>query len=80
MIEPGKVMGPKEITAVLKQRYPMLMLDRAMLESENRIVGVKNLCINELFFRDISRTIRSCRGYCNWKRCGSWGNWRCMTV
>ncbi|WP_176014891.1 3-hydroxyacyl-ACP dehydratase FabZ [Victivallis sp. Marseille-Q1083] len=51
MIEPGKVMGPKEITAVLKQRYPMLMLDRAMLESENRIVGVKNLCINELFFQ-----------------------------
>ena len=47
----GNILGVKEIRAILPQRYPMLMLDRAVLESENRATAVKNLSMNELFFQ-----------------------------
>jgi beta-hydroxyacyl-ACP dehydratase FabZ len=47
----GKVFGPKEIKKILPYRYPILMLDRVMVESETKLVGLKNLCINELFFQ-----------------------------
>ncbi len=47
----GNILGVKEIRAILPQRYPMLMLDRAVLESENRATAIKNLSMNELFFQ-----------------------------
>ena len=47
----GNILGVKEIRAILPQRYPMLMLDRAVLESETRATAVKNLSMNELFFQ-----------------------------
>lgn len=47
----GKVFGVKEIKAVLPQRYPLLMLDRAEQETDTKWVAVKNLTINELFFQ-----------------------------
>lgn len=47
----GKFFGIREIKAILPQRYPMLMLDRAEQVSETKFVGLKNLTINEKFFQ-----------------------------
>ncbi len=47
----GKIFGIREIKAILPQRYPMLMLDRAEQLSETKFVGLKNLTINENFFQ-----------------------------
>ena len=47
----GKFFGIKEIKAILPQRYPMLMLDRAEQLSDTQYVGLKNLSINENFFQ-----------------------------
>lgn len=47
----GKFFGIREIKAILPQRYPMLMLDRAEQVSETKFVGLKNLTINEHFFQ-----------------------------
>lgn len=47
----GKFFGLKEIKAILPQRYPMLMLDRAEQLSDTQYVGLKNLSINENFFQ-----------------------------
>ena len=44
----GKVLGIREIKAVLPQRNPMLMLDRAEQVDETHWVAVKNLTINEI--------------------------------
>ncbi len=41
----------KEIQDILPYRYPMMMIDRAVIESETRAVGLKNLTFNELFFQ-----------------------------
>ncbi len=47
----GKVLGIREIKAVLPQRNPMLMLDRAEQVDDAHWVGIKNLTINEMFFQ-----------------------------
>lgn len=47
----GKVLSLRDIKAVLPQRYPMLMLDRAEIESDTKATAVKNLSFNELFFQ-----------------------------
>lgn len=44
------VMDVGEITAFLPHRYPMLMVDRIIEITENSIVGIKNVSINEPFF------------------------------
>jgi beta-hydroxyacyl-ACP dehydratase FabZ len=43
----------KEIRALTRQRYPMLMIDRILEinETEKKIVGLKNVTINEPFFQ-----------------------------
>jgi beta-hydroxyacyl-ACP dehydratase FabZ len=42
----------KEITKILPHRYPFLLLDRVTeLEPGKRIVGIKNVTINEPFFQ-----------------------------
>lgn len=46
-----KLLTTKEIQAVLPYRYPMLMLDRAVIESDTKAVALKNLTFNELFFQ-----------------------------
>ncbi len=46
-----KTLGFKEIKAILPERYPMLLLDRAEIVDEKHAVGVKNLTMNELFFQ-----------------------------
>ena len=48
-----KMLGIKEITKILPHRYPFLLVDRIVdLDLENnRIVGLKCLTFNELFFQ-----------------------------
>jgi 3-hydroxyacyl-[acyl-carrier-protein] dehydratase len=41
----------QEITEILPQRYPFLMVDRVIeLEEKKKIVSLKNISINEYFF------------------------------
>ena len=41
-----------EIMEILPHRYPFLLVDRIIeCDDEKRIVGIKNLTINELFFQ-----------------------------
>jgi beta-hydroxyacyl-ACP dehydratase FabZ len=43
--------GPKEIQEVLPHRYPFLLVDRILeMELGKRVVGIKNVTINEPFF------------------------------
>lgn len=45
------MLGPNEIQELLPHRYPFLLVDRIVeLELGRRIVGVKNVTINEGFF------------------------------
>jgi UDP-3-O-[3-hydroxymyristoyl] N-acetylglucosamine deacetylase/3-hydroxyacyl-[acyl-carrier-protein] dehydratase len=46
------VMGIEEIMKVLPHRYPFLLVDRIVeFEEKKRIVGIKNVTINEPFFQ-----------------------------
>ena len=40
----------QEIAALLPHRYPMLMVDRILEYSDDRIVGLKNVTVNEPYF------------------------------
>lgn len=44
------MMDIREIQAALPHRYPMLLVDRVLEVSEDRIVAIKNVTINEPFF------------------------------
>lgn len=43
-------MGIEEIMKVLPHRYPFLLVDRILERSPKRVVGIKNVTINEPFF------------------------------
>ena len=46
------VMEQAEIQSLLPHRYPFLLVDRVQeLDPERRIVGIKNVTINEPFFQ-----------------------------
>ena len=45
------VLGIEEIMKVLPHRYPFLLVDRILEREEQRIVGLKNVTINEPFFQ-----------------------------
>ena len=47
----GKVVDINTIQKILPHRYPFLMVDRIIEISEKRIVGIKNVTINEPFFQ-----------------------------
>ncbi len=47
----SKILSLTEIKQKLPYSYPMLLVDRVMIENENRCVGVKNLTFNESFFQ-----------------------------
>ncbi len=44
-------LSTKEIMNTLPHRYPFLLVDRITEQEESRIVGVKNVSINESFFQ-----------------------------
>jgi len=47
----GKIVDINTIQKILPHRYPFLMVDRIIEISEKRIVGIKNVTINEPFFQ-----------------------------
>ena len=48
----GDVLGIEDIMKVLPHRYPFLFVDRILeMEAGKRIVGIKNVTINEPFFQ-----------------------------
>lgn len=53
------VYGITEIMEMLPHRYPFLLVDSITeLDKDKKIVGIKNVTINEPFFRVISRGIQ----------------------
>lgn len=52
-----------KIMEFLPHRYPFLLVDRILEVGEGRIVGLKNVTINEPFFRDTFPVSRSCPGF-----------------
>ena len=57
MSDPGKAQGNgmlniREIMKLLPHRYPLLLVDRVLeMEPGKRIVGLKNVSVNEQFFQ-----------------------------
>lgn len=47
----GKVLDINVIQKILPHRYPFLFVDRVIELSEKRIVGIKNITIDEPFFQ-----------------------------
>jgi len=47
----GKVLDINTIQKILPHRYPFLLVDRIIEIGENRVVGIKNVTINEPFFQ-----------------------------
>ena len=51
-VSPKMVMGIKQIMEKMPHRYPFLMVDKILeFEAEKRVVGIKNVSINEHFFQ-----------------------------
>jgi len=47
----GKTLDINMIQKILPHRYPFLLVDRIIEITENRVVGIKNVTINEPFFQ-----------------------------
>ena len=47
----GKILDINTIQSILPHRYPFLLVDRVLEVSEKRVVGIKNVTINEPFFQ-----------------------------
>ncbi len=45
------ILSTSNIQSILSNRYPMLLVDRVCVESEERVIGIKNLTFNEEFFQ-----------------------------
>jgi 3-hydroxyacyl-[acyl-carrier-protein] dehydratase len=52
MVEQGELLGAREIQEIIPHRYPFLLVDRIVeLEEGKRVVGIKNVTVNEPFFQ-----------------------------
>jgi UDP-3-O-[3-hydroxymyristoyl] N-acetylglucosamine deacetylase/3-hydroxyacyl-[acyl-carrier-protein] dehydratase len=51
LAQENQVLGIEDIMKVLPHRYPFLLIDRVLEIEERRIVGIKNVTINEPFFQ-----------------------------
>ena len=47
----GKVLDINTIQKILPHRYPFLFVDRIIEVNENKVIGLKNVTINEPFFQ-----------------------------
>ena len=47
----GKVLDINAIQKILPHRYPFLLVDKVLEVSDKRVVGIKNVTINEQFFQ-----------------------------
>ena len=51
LINQGGAMNPTQVMQLLPHRYPFLMVDRVLSMEGNRIVGLKNVSVNEPYFQ-----------------------------
>ncbi len=56
-----------KIKEALPHRYPMLLVDRVLEVSEDEIVALKNVTINEPFFNGHFQTILLCQVFSSWR-------------
>jgi len=47
----GKMLDVNRIQEIIPHRYPFLLVDRILEMSETRVVGLKNVTVNEPFFQ-----------------------------
>ena len=47
----GKVLDINAIQKILPHRYPFLLVDRILEVSDKKVIGIKNVTINEPFFQ-----------------------------
>jgi len=47
----GKVLDINTIQKILPHRYPFLLVDKIIEVTDNKVVGIKNVTINEPFFQ-----------------------------
>ena len=47
----GKILDINVIQSILPHRYPFLLVDRILEVTDKRVVGIKNVTINEPFFQ-----------------------------
>ncbi len=47
----GKVLDINVIQSILPHRYPFLMVDRILEVTDKKVIGIKNVTINEPFFQ-----------------------------
>lgn len=47
----GKALDASQVQKILPHRYPFLFVDRILEVNEKRVVGIKNVTIDEPFFR-----------------------------
>ena len=66
----SSIMEVEDILKILPHRYPFMLVDRIIELSEDgdRIVGLKNLSFNELFFKGIFRITQLCQAFYNLKQ------------
>ena len=57
----------KQIREALPHRYPMLLVDRVLEASDDKIVAIKNVTINEPFSMVIFQTFLLCQGFSLWR-------------
>ena len=55
------ILDINDIRKILPHRYPFLLVDRIVELEAERIVGIKNVTVNEPFSLAISRIFPSCR-------------------
>ncbi len=51
MVSPPPVMKAEQILGLLPHRYPFLLIDRVLELTEDKIVALKNVSLNEPFFQ-----------------------------
>jgi 3-hydroxyacyl-[acyl-carrier-protein] dehydratase len=52
MVEQREILGARQIQDIIPHRYPFLLIDRIVeLEEGERVVGIKNVTVNEPFFQ-----------------------------
>jgi len=47
----GKILDVKRIQEIIPHRYPFLLVDRILSMDETKVVGLKNVTVNEPFFQ-----------------------------
>ena len=50
--DPRPILDARKLSAILPHRYPMMLVDRVIeLDGDRRVLGIKNVTLNEPFFQ-----------------------------